>query len=148
MRRFLVCFLALMLMAFDTPLEDAAAEARAKALMDEIRCVACENEPISQSGSDIAEDMRLRVREMIADGASDNDVRAWFAERYGEFVLFRPAQDGFSGMLLWGLPFGMLLIGAVGLIISRSRSDDERRLVGVAPDAYDKDADHDVDTEL
>ena len=148
MRHLLVWCLLPVLMAFDGPLEDPAAEARAKTLMDEIRCVACENEPISQSGSDIAEDMRLRVREMIANGASDDEVRAWFAERYGEFVLFRPAHSGWSGKLLWGLPFGLLLAGAAGLIISRSRSKGQEVLVGIAPDVYDKENDKAIDTEL
>jgi len=103
------------------PLPDPADEARAQALMREIRCVACENEPISQSASDIAEDMRARVRALIADGKSDAEVRGWFSERYGDFVLFRPKAKGFGGMLLWGLPF-VLLIGVGGAIALSRRS--------------------------
>ena len=76
--------------AADVPLEDPALEARAQALMREVRCVACENEPVSQSSAAIAEDMRARIREMIADGASDQEVRDWFESRYGEFVLLKP----------------------------------------------------------
>ena len=83
-------------------LDDPEQEARAQDLMREIRCVACENEPISNSGSDIAADMRERVRTMVADGMSDQEIRDWFAERYGEFVLFRPSADGPGGWLLWG----------------------------------------------
>jgi len=86
-------------------------DARAQALMREIRCVACENEPISQSASQVAETMRTRVRTMVAEGASDAQVRAWFAERYGEFVLLRPKAQGPDGWLLWGAPFGLLLAG-------------------------------------
>ena len=56
-------------------LDDPAEEARAQSLMRELRCVACENEPISQSSAAIAEDMRARVRAMISEGASDDDVR-------------------------------------------------------------------------
>lgn len=102
-------------------------EARAQALMRELRCVACENEPISQSSAPIAEDMRTRVREMVADGASDEQVRDWFEDRYGEFVLFRPKASGISGMLLWALPFMLLLIGgAIAWTIGRrTKSDGE-----------------------
>ncbi|KJS37299.1 MAG: cytochrome C biogenesis protein [Hyphomonas sp. BRH_c22] len=96
-------------------LDDPAEEARAQALMRELRCVACENEPISQSSAAIAEDMRARVRVMVSEGASDDEVRDWFESRYGEFVLFRPSSKGVDGVILWGGPFGLLLIG--GLIV-------------------------------
>ena len=138
MRWIMFCLLPI-LMAFDVPLEDAKAEARAKALMEEIRCVACENEPISQSGADIALDMRTRVREMIGNGASDEEVRAWFSGRYGEFVLFRPSKAGLSGILLWGLPFGLLLIGAMGLGLAHRRGGDDHEIVPLLPDAFDRD---------
>lgn len=124
-------------MAFDAPLESPDQERRALALMDEIRCVACENEPISQSNADIAEDMRDRVREMIADGASDADVRAWFSERYGEFVLFRPSTRGTSGIVLWSVPFGLLILGALGLSLSRQRKGFTETIESVAPESFD-----------
>lgn len=137
--RWLVLFALPWLMALEAPLEDAKAEARAKALMEEIRCVACENEPISQSGADIATDMRTRVREMVGNGASDEEVRNWFAGRYGEFVLFRPSTRGTSGLLLWGLPFGFLLLGAGGLWLARRRAASEVDILAVSPETFDHD---------
>lgn len=113
---------ALSAMAEDVALDDPAQEARAQALMRELRCVACENEPISQSAAPIAEDMRARVRVMISEGATDAEVRDWFEDRYGEFVLFRPKGEGVSGWLLWGGPFLLLLVGALlGWRIARKR---------------------------
>ena len=73
-----------------TPLSDPEAEARARALENELRCVVCENEPISQSGADAAQDMRRILRERIAAGDSDREVRRYFADRYGDYVLLRP----------------------------------------------------------
>ncbi len=111
---------ALIALLAEAPLSDPDAEARAQSLMREIRCVACENEPVSQSAAPIAEDMRIRIREMVGEGASDTEVRAWFVSRYGEFVVFRPAARGASGWLLWGLPFALLLGGAAaGLLLAR-----------------------------
>ncbi len=108
--------------AEDVALENPQQEARAQALMRELRCVACENEPISQSAAPIAEDMRARVRVMIEAGASDDEVRDWFEARYGEFVLFRPKAEGVTGWLLWGGPFLLLLLGIlIGIRIARSR---------------------------
>lgn len=104
----------------EAPLSDPDAEARAQSLMREIRCVACENEPVSQSAAPIAEDMRIQIREMVGEGASDTEVRDWFVSRYGEFVLFRPPARDLSGWLLWGLPFVLLVTGlAAGLTLAR-----------------------------
>lgn len=122
-------FLAAFLIAFlaEAPLPDPAQEARAQALMREIRCVACENEPVSQSAAPIAGDMRVQIREMIASGATDTEVRDWFVSRYGEFVLFRPPARDVAGWLLWGLPFALLAAGAaIALSFARNgrRSPD------------------------
>lgn len=114
--------LAAALFAFlaESPLADPAEEARAQSLMREIRCVACENEPVSQSSAAIAEDMRIRIREMVDEGATDTEVRDWFVSRYGEFVLFRPPARDLPGWLLWGLPFALLAAGlAAGLTLAR-----------------------------
>jgi cytochrome c-type biogenesis protein CcmH len=101
----------------DLPLPDAAKEARAQALMREIRCVVCENEPVSQSTADIAVDMRRVIREQVDSGADDNQVRKFFSDRYGQFVLFRPPTNGL-GLMLWIFPF-LLLVGAGGVIAAR-----------------------------
>ena len=111
----------LFLLAAEGQLADPAEEARAQDLMREIRCVACENEPISNSGSDIAADMRDRVRAMVAEGQSDAEIRGWFAERYGDFVLFRPPSQGLGGAVLWGAPFLLLLAGAAIVFFVRRR---------------------------
>ncbi|MEE9380172.1 MAG: cytochrome c-type biogenesis protein [Hyphomonadaceae bacterium] len=127
-------FLAPLLLALVGPLADPAEEARAQDLMREIRCVACENEPISQSSADIASDMRDKVRELIEDGASDAEVRAWFSDRYGEFVLFRPSGKGIGGSILWLTPFALLLIGG-GLVVLTRKKGDKVEIAPVAPDA-------------
>lgn len=92
------------------PLADPAAEARARSLEAEIRCVACENEPISQSTADIATDMRRVVRERIAAGESDAQIRRFFQDRYGAFVLLRPPVEP-ATWALWGAP-ALLVAGA------------------------------------
>lgn len=111
---------AIIALLAETPLADPDAEARAQNLMREIRCVACENEPVSQSSAPIAEDMRIRIRELVDEGASDTDVRDWFVSRYGDFVLFRPPVRDVSDWLLWSLPFGLLAAGmTAGLLLAR-----------------------------
>lgn len=101
-------------------LADPAQEARAQSLEREIRCVQCENEPIAQSTADIAADMRRLVRERIAAGDSDEEIRTFFRQRYGDFVLFRPPWDART-WALWGAPFLLLGAGLIGVLSVRRR---------------------------
>lgn len=111
-----------MLLAAAAPavLGDPAQEARAQALDSEIRCVQCQNEPIAQSTADIAVDMRALVRERIAAGDSDSEIRAFFRERYGDFVLFRPPFDART-WALWAAPFLLLGVGLAAVTATRRR---------------------------
>ena len=135
MKTLLASLLILFAANSQAQLDDPEQEARAQDLMREIRCVACENEPISNSGSDIAADMRERVRAMVAEGQSDEEIRGWFAERYGEFVLFRPRSDGVGGLILWGTPFLLLLAGGALVYVVRRRGRNQSSPVEpVAPE--------------
>lgn len=119
--------LSVLLLAATMPaaLGDPAQEARAQSLDREIRCVQCENEPIAQSTAEIATDMRALVRERIEAGDSDEEIRAYFRQRYGDFVLFRPPFDART-WALWAAP---LLLGGAGLFALLA----SRRRRGAAP---------------
>lgn len=104
-------------------LADPAQEARAQALEREIRCVVCQNEPIAQSTAEIAGDMRGLVRERIEQGDSDPEIRAFFRERYGDFVLLRPPVDERT-YLLWGAPILLFLAGLLAVWSTRQRASD------------------------
>jgi cytochrome c-type biogenesis protein CcmH len=111
-----------MLVAAAAPvvLADPVQEARAQALEREIRCVQCQNEPIAQSTADIAVDMRRLVRERVAAGESDAEIRAFFRQRYGDFVLFRPPWDART-WALWAAPFLLLAAGLAAVFAVRRR---------------------------
>jgi cytochrome c-type biogenesis protein CcmH len=113
-----VSFIAAFAIAASMALAHPAQEARAQALDAEIRCLVCENEPIAQSTAEVAGDMRTLVRERIAAGDSDAEIRAFFRERYGDFVLLRPPVDPRT-WLLWAAP--MLLLGLGGVLVWNSR---------------------------
>lgn len=126
----------------ETALPDPAQEARADALGREIRCVVCENEPIAQSSAEIAADMRRVVRERIAAGDTDAEVRAWFAARYGAFVLLRPPVSG-ATLALWAGPFVLLLAGAGAMILTAR----QKRLGAAVPEANGTDGPGAVEDE-
>lgn len=113
-----------MLVAVVAPavLADPAQEARAQSLEREIRCVQCQNEPIAQSTADIAADMRTLVRERVAAGDSDAEIRDFFRQRYGDFVLFRPPMDSRT-WLLWGAPLLLLGAGLGAIYVGRRRRE-------------------------
>ena len=104
----------------DRPLPDAAQEARAQALFDDIRCVVCQNETVADSPAGIAADMRVLVREQIAAGRTDEQVRVDLVRRYGDFVLFTPPMRG-GTWLLWFGPFAALLAAGAGLWFATRR---------------------------
>ena len=100
-------------------LPDPAQEARARALGYEIRCMVCQNQSIEDSEVGLARDLRLLVRERIAAGDSDREVKAFLHARYGDFVLLRP-PFAWNTLILWATPLVALLAG-FGLILLARR---------------------------
>ena len=92
--------------------EDPALEARMLAITQELRCLVCQNQTIADSHSGLAEDLRREVRDQLRKGTSDDDVRKYMVERYGDFVLYRPPMQQ-NTWLLWIGPFALLVIGAL-----------------------------------
>jgi len=105
----------------DQPLADPALETRARALMREIRCVVCQSQSIDESDADIAANLRNIVREQIAAGKSDGQIRDYLVARYGSFVLLKPPFNR-STLVLWLAPFALALVALVaGFFTLRGR---------------------------
>jgi cytochrome c-type biogenesis protein CcmH len=105
-----------------TQLADPALQARYVALTHELRCMQCQNESLADSPVDLAADLRREVRDLLLAGKSDDEVRAWMAARYGDFILFRPRYS-LRNAWLWGAPAVLLLVGAwVSWRVVRQRS--------------------------
>jgi cytochrome c-type biogenesis protein CcmH len=104
----------------DEMLPDAAQESRARAISKDLRCVVCQNQSIDDSDAPLARDLRVLVREQIAAGKSDAEVRDYVVARYGNFVLLKPPVEG-DTLLLWVGPFAVLLLGGIGLIFWQRR---------------------------
>lgn len=100
-----------------TPLPPAQ-EARAQAVMRSLRCLVCQNESIADSGADLARDLRQVVRERIAAGDTDDQVRAYMVRRYGDWVLLDPPFKR-STALLWLSPLIVFLAGGAALLSYR-----------------------------
>ncbi len=91
-------------------------------LTHELRCMQCQNEAIADSPVSLAADLRRQVAEMLIAGKSDDDVRNYMVERYGDFILFRP-RVATRTLWLWLAPGVLLLIGAaVAVRITKQRA--------------------------
>lgn len=90
-------------------------EARAVELFKIIRCLSCAGETIYDSRGRMAKDFRSTIRRKIKSGASDDNIRAYFVERYGSSVLVRPT--GAEHHILWLAPIFFAGIGLVTLCI-------------------------------
>lgn len=103
-------------------LNDPAKEARAKALMEELRCLVCQGQSIADSDAPLAGDMRHEVRSKIAAGESPDQIKTWLVARYGNWVTYDPPFDAATA-LLW---LGPLLFLAIGgwLAFGRFRRGD------------------------
>ncbi len=117
-------------------LKDPALEARARSLSAQLRCLVCQNESIDDSDADLAKDIRLLIRERIAKGESNTDVRDFLVSRYGDFILLKPPFK-LSTVLLWISPPLTFLIGALAIWAASRRkpapvaalsAEEERRL--------------------
>ncbi|HVF83342.1 MAG TPA: cytochrome c-type biogenesis protein [Sphingomicrobium sp.] len=93
-------------------LDDPQQEARAKELMEELRCLVCQGQSIADSDAELAGDMRHLVRSRIKAGESPDQVRTWLVERYGSWVSYAPTF-GPETLLLYAAPALLLLAGAL-----------------------------------
>lgn len=117
--------------------EDPALQERYDRLVNELRCLVCQNNSIADSNATLASDLRREVRELIAAGQSDAEIRTYMTDRYGDFVLYRPPVAPRT-WLLWAAPALLLLggLGAATLVIAR-----RARAARNDPSSLDQDAD-------
>ncbi|HTN63110.1 MAG TPA: cytochrome c-type biogenesis protein [Devosia sp.] len=108
----------------DEMLADPVLEQRARDISAELRCLVCQNESVDDSEADLAKDIRVLVRERLTAGDTDDQVRQYLVDRYGEFVLLRPRFEGHT-LILWFAAPALLAIGLIVLVIvARRRKAD------------------------
>jgi cytochrome c-type biogenesis protein CcmH len=104
-----------------TVLPDERLQARYEALTHEFRCMQCQNNTIADSPVGLASDLRRDVAEMLIAGKTDDEIRAYMVQRYGNVILFTPPFKG-SAIWVWLTPLAGLVGGiAVAVVIVRRR---------------------------
>ncbi len=119
-----------------------AEEARYWALIEELRCLVCQNQNLADSDAPLAMDLRDQVLEMVRAGRSDADIKAYLVERYGDFVLYRPPVKPATWMLWFG-PALVVMAGAAVLVVAVRRR--QRRSAEVLEDPEQDELDRRLD---
>ena len=99
---------------------DDAEEQRFKDLIEEIRCLVCQNQSLIDSDAELAHDLRAEVYGMMQAGNNDSQIIEFLVARYGDFVLYSPPVKP-STWLIWFGPFVLLLIALLLLVRSLRR---------------------------
>lgn len=113
---FVSLLLATAAFAIDTQvaLDDPELQARYEKIIDEVRCLKCQNQTIKDSNAFLAGDLRREIRRMLEEGMTDQQIFDFLVDRYGEFALYRPRASG-KTLILWMAPALLLLGGAFTL---------------------------------
>lgn len=119
--------------AFAVPVADTFSnpqmEEHARALQRQLRCLVCQGESIDESQAPLAAELRHVVRQQMADGKSDAQIKQFLVARYGDFILMQPPLQP-DTYFLWLAPF-VVLIGAGGVaywVIRRAKPADSAAL--------------------
>jgi cytochrome c-type biogenesis protein CcmH len=92
--------------------EDQEQQERFNQLTQELRCLVCQNQNLADSDAQLAHDLRAEVHEMLQTGQSNDEIKQFMVQRYGDFVLYRPPVQK-NTYLLWIGPLVLLLGGAL-----------------------------------
>ena len=107
--------LALLLAAVAHGQTGRALDERVREIADQLRCPTCQGISVNDSEAAFSRQIRLKVRRMVQEGQSDEQIKAYFVSRYGEWILRAPRKEGL-GLVLWITP-GLLMALVGGWII-------------------------------
>jgi len=94
----------------DEILQNPKQELRARNISKYIRCMVCQNQSIDESNAPLAKDLRILIRNQIKDGKNDEEIYKFLTDRYGDFILLKPAFK-LNTLALWLFPFVFVLVG-------------------------------------
>jgi cytochrome c-type biogenesis protein CcmH len=98
------------------PFDNELQETRFQALLAELRCPKCQNQSLADSDAEIAKDLRQKVYDLLIDGKSDEEIRNYLINRYGDFISYRPPLTS-TTLILWLGPLALLLFSIVLAVV-------------------------------
>ena len=129
-KNFFVCFLSFLIFFNisslshavdpDEILQNKEQEIRARNISKNIRCVICQNQSIDESNSPLAKDLRILIRDKIKSGKTDKEIYNFLTDRYGDFVLLKPAFK-LNTIILWIFPFLLLILAIIIIFLNNKK---------------------------
>lgn len=116
--------------AFAGSISEPDENRRVREVAQQLRCAVCQNESVADSGSTLAANMREVIRDKIREGESNDQIKAYFVSKYGDYILMEPRKLGVN-WLLWAFPFAALIIG--GLVLAMRFGKRETAAAAEAP---------------
>jgi cytochrome c-type biogenesis protein CcmH len=113
---------------FDTKTE----EQHFKDLIEELRCLVCQNQSLADSDAELAHDLRAEVYDMIQAGKDDDEIVEFLVARYGDFILYNPPVKP-ANYLIWFGPFVLLLVAAI-LLLRAVRRQKRTAVTDISPE--------------
>jgi cytochrome c-type biogenesis protein CcmH len=113
---------------FDTKTE----EQHFKDLIEELRCLVCQNQSLADSDAELAHDLRAEVYDMIQAGKDDDEIVEFLVARYGDFILYNPPIKP-ANYLIWFGPFVLLLVAAI-LLLRAVRRQKRTAVTDISPE--------------
>ncbi len=113
--------------------EDPEVEKRMLALTMDLRCLVCQNEPISDSRAEFSNDIRREIREQIKADKSDEEIVQFLVDRYGDFILYNPPMKS-TTLLLWFGPIALFVIALGALIVHLRRRRVQVKEIALSPE--------------
>lgn len=95
--------------------DSKAKESQFQTLLKDLRCLVCQNQNLFDSNASLAVDLKNKIYHSVQSGQSDAEIKRYLVKRYGDFILFKPPLKQ-STMILWFLPFAMLVAGLLMLV--------------------------------
>ena len=129
-KNFFVCFLSFFIFFYisslshavdpDEILQNKEQEIRARNISKNISCVICQNQSIDESNSPLAKDLRILIRDKIKSGKTDKEIYNFLTDRYGDFVLLKPAFK-LNTIILWIFPFLLLILAIIIIFLNNKK---------------------------
>ena len=84
-------------------------EALYQSIVHEVRCLVCQNQSIAESNAELAKDLRIEIANQIRDGKTEQEIKNFLLNRYGDFVLYEPSFNK-KTVFLWFSPLLLLFL--------------------------------------
>ncbi len=110
---------------------DQAQREQFDSLLEELRCLVCQNQSLADSGAGLADDLREEVYQMVTNGENNNAIKTFMVQRYGNFVLYDPPLNP-STAVLWFAPI-TLVVFSLAVIVFLTRKSQSRNTDKLKP---------------